>query len=66
MLTCETPSTELERSWSMPLIVLTAPSSALVISLSICSGDAPGLVTVTETVGRSMFGSRSTPSPMNE
>jgi hypothetical protein len=28
--------------------------------------DAPGLVTDTETVGRSMFGSRSTPSPMNE
>jgi hypothetical protein len=66
MMTCDWPSTEDDRSASMPLIVLTAPSIFLVISVSICSGDAPGLVTDTDTVGTSMFGSRSTPRPMNE
>ena len=42
MMTCETPSDEIERSSSMPLIVLTASSILSVISVSICSGAAPG------------------------
>ncbi len=56
MTTTDWPSTDVELSWSMPLIVFTAPSIGLVISVSICSGDAPGLETVTVTVGRSTFG----------
>jgi hypothetical protein len=56
MKTCETPSTEVERSSSIPLIVLTAPSTLSVISVSISCGDAPGLTTVTVIVGRSIFG----------
>ena len=62
MKTCETPSTEVERSSSMPLIVLTAPSTLSVISVSISCGEAPGFTTVTVIVGRSIFGNRSTPS----
>ena len=42
MMTCETPSDELERSSSMPLMVLTAPSILSVISVSTSSGEAPG------------------------
>ena len=42
MMTCETPSDEIERSSSMPLMVLTASSILSVISVSICSGAAPG------------------------
>ena len=64
-MTCERPSTDVERSSSMPLIVLSAPSSFLVISVSICSGDEPGFTTETDTVGMSILGSRSTPSPKN-
>ena len=64
MKTCETPSTEVERSSSMPLMVLTAPSTLSVISVSISCGDAPGLTTVTVIVGRSIFGNRSTPSDL--
>ena len=37
------PSDEIERSSSMPLMVLTASSILSVISVSICSGAAPGL-----------------------
>ena len=55
-MTVDWPSLEVDRSSLMPLMVLTAPSTFLVISLSICSADAPGLVTVTATVGMSMFG----------
>ena len=67
MMTCDWPSTDEERSSSMPLMVLTAPSMLLVISVSICSGEAPGLVDrAPTTVGTSMFGQRSTPSVMNE
>ena len=66
MKTCETPSTEVERSSSMPLMVLTAASTLSVISVSISRGLAPGLTTVTVIVGRSIFGKRSTPSDMNE
>ena len=50
----------------MPLMVLTASSTFFVISVSTCSGEAPGLLTVTMTVGRSIFGRRSTPSPKKE
>ena len=64
--TCETPSSEVERNSSMPLIVLTAPSTLSVISVSTSSGEAPGLMTVTVIVGRSIFGNRSTPRDRNE
>ena len=40
-MTCETPSAEIEISWSMPLIVLTASSILSVTSVSISSGAAP-------------------------
>src|SRR5215213_8332476 len=66
MKTCETPSTEVERSSSMPLMVLTAASTLSVISVSTSCGPAPGLTTVTVMVGRSIFGKRSTPSVENE
>jgi hypothetical protein len=62
MKTCETPSTEVERNSSMPLMVFTAPSTLSVISVSISCGEAPGLITVTVIVGRSILGKRSTPS----
>src|SRR5215212_6995969 len=65
MKTCETPSTEVERSSSMPLMVLTAASTLSVISVSTSCGPAPGLTTVTVMVGRSIFGKRSTPSDRN-
>ena len=61
-MTCETPSDEIERSSSMPLIVLTASSILSVISVSISSGAAPGSRVVTTMVGKSTFGKRSTPS----
>ena len=60
--TCETPSVVIERSSSMPLIVLTASSTLSVISVSTSSGAAPGCVVVTTTTGKSTFGKRSTPS----
>src|SRR6476661_1002624 len=60
------PSTDVDRSSSMPLIVLTASSTFSVISVSTSSGDAPGLRTVIVTVGKSIFGKRSTPRLMNE
>src|ERR1044072_581324 len=66
MKTCDTPSTEVERSSSMALTVLTAPSILSVISVSISWGDAPGLTTVTVIVGRSIFGNRSTPNDRYE
>ena len=66
MKTCETPSTEVERSSSIPAMVLTAPSTMSVISVSISCGDAPGFTTVTVIVGRSIFGNRSTPSDLYE
>src|ERR1043166_2180836 len=66
MATCEIPSEEVERSSSMPLIVLTASSILSVTSVSICSGAAPGCTVVTSTVGKSIFGKRSTPRRVNE
>src|SRR5262252_4754717 len=62
IITCETPSDEIERSSSMPLIVLTASSILSLTSVSICSGAAPGCTVVTTTVGKSTLGKRSTPS----
>ena len=59
--TCETPSIEVERSSSIPLIVLTASSTLSVISVSTSCGEAPGFTTVTVIVGKSIFGNRSTP-----
>ena len=50
----------------MPLMVFTASSMRLVISVSTSSADAPGFETVTMTVGRSIFGKRSTPRVKNE
>src|SRR5207237_10341513 len=41
-------------------------STLSVISVSTSWGDAPGLMTVTVIVGRSIFGKRSTPSVENE
>ena len=61
-MTCETPSEDVERSSSMPLIVLTASSILSLISVSICSGAAPGCTVVTITLGKSIFGNWSTPS----
>ena len=66
MMTCDTPSEETERSSSIPLIVLTASSILSVISVSICSGAAPGCTVVIRTVGKSIFGKRSTPRRVNE
>ncbi len=58
--TCDTPSVEIERSSSMPLMVLTASSILSVSSVSISSGAAPGSVVMIETIGRSTLGKRST------
>ena len=54
--TSEWPSEEVERTSSIWLMVLTASSIFLVISVSISSGDAPGLSMVTDTVGISTLG----------
>ncbi len=62
MITIDTPSDEVERNSSMPLIVLTASSILSVISVSTCSGAAPGSRVVTRMVGKSTLGNRSTPS----
>ncbi len=50
----------------MPLMVLTASSTRLVMSVSTSSADAPGLLTETDTVGKSILGNRSTPRVKNE
>ena len=55
-MTSDWPSEEVERTSSIWLMVLTASSTFLVISVSISSGDAPGSETVTCTVGISTFG----------
>ena len=61
-MTCDTPSVEIERSSSMPLMVLTASSILSVTSVSISSGAAPGRRVTTATIGKSTLGKRSTPS----
>ena len=66
-MTCETPSDEIERSSSMPLMVLTASSILSVISVSICSGAAPGCTRRDRrSSGSRPSGKRSTPSCVNE
>ena len=62
MKTCEMPSDEIDRSSSMPLIVLTASSILSVIWVSMSSGAEPGWRVVTVMIGKSTFGKRSTPS----
>src|SRR5213078_803514 len=57
---------EVDRSSSMPLIVLTPSSILSLISVSICSGAPPGCTVVMRIVGKSTFGKRSTPSRVNE
>ncbi len=59
-MTCDTPSVEIERSSSMPLMVLIASSIFSETSVSISCGDAPGSVVTTATMGRSTLGKRST------
>jgi len=56
IITCETPSEDTERNSSMPLMVLTASSILSLISVSICSGAAPGWIVVTITRGKSILG----------
>ena len=56
MMTSETPWLEVERSSSMPLMVLTAPSILSVSSVSISSGAAPFSVVVTTMAGKSILG----------
>ncbi len=58
-MTCETPSVEIERSSSMPLMVLTASSILSDTSVSTSSGAAPGSAVTTCTIGRSTLGKRS-------
>jgi len=62
IVTFERPREELERISSMPGTVLTTPSIMSVISDSISCGAAPVFDVETETVGKSIFGNRSTPS----
>ena len=51
MMTSDWPSDEVERTSSTWLMVLTASSTFLVISVSISSGDAPGLAMITSDGG---------------
>ena len=55
------PSLVRLRSSSMPSIVLTASSRTFVTPVSISSTLAPFSVVVTVTIGKSMFGKRSSP-----
>src|SRR5580704_18152098 len=66
MVTVDVPSTDVELICSMPLIVFTESSTRLVMSVSTSSADAPGLLTLTDTVGKSILGNRSTPKVKNE
>ena len=50
-MTSETPSLDVDRSSSTPLMVLTAPSILSVTSVSISSGAEPFEVVVTTMVG---------------
>ena len=56
------PSLDTERSSSMPATVFTASSILSVISVSISFGVAPSCRVTTLTVGKSIFGNRSTGS----
>jgi hypothetical protein len=61
-VTTERDSVEVERMLSMPSTVATESSTKRVTALSISSGEAPGRMVRTETMGRSTSGKRSTPS----
>ena len=56
IVTRERPSVDVDRSSSMPATVFTAASMRSVISVSMLSGVAPGLVVVTDTTGVSTRG----------
>ena len=56
IVTSDTPSLEVERSSSMPLIVLTAASILSVMPVSTTSGAAPDNVVDTRISGMSIFG----------
>lgn len=60
-MTIELPAPEIDRSSSIPSTVFTSSSMISVIAASVSSGDAPGRLVRTLTVGRSTDGSRSTP-----
>src|SRR5690606_26625824 len=60
-MTIDWPWAEMERSSSIPSTVLTASSMTWETSVSTSSGEAPGRVVRTLTVGRSTEGRRSTP-----
>lgn len=62
MMTREPPCWELERSSSIPAMVLTTSSIGLVIWVSTSSALAPGRLVCTNTTGASVFGMRSSPS----
>ena len=62
MVTAEIPSLVVERSSSIPDIVLTISSMGRVTEVSISSELAPRRVVVTTTTGKSTLGNRSTPS----
>src|SRR3954469_19878338 len=66
IITVETPSEDVERSSSIPLMVLTASSILSEISVSTSSGAAPGRRVITTTVGKSTLGKRSRPRRENE
>src|ERR1041385_4690688 len=59
------PWPDTDRNSLMPSTVLTTSSIGWAMSDSTSSGDAPGKLTRTETVGRSTEGKRSTPSLKN-
>ena len=59
MKTLETPGADLDRTASIPGILLTAPSMIFVTLESITSGLAPGKTVVTEISEKSISGERS-------
>src|SRR6185436_15378296 len=65
-MTVDVPSIDVEDRASIPLTVLTASSTRLVISVSISSAEEPGLEVEITTVGRSTLGDRSRPRVVKE
>ena len=61
-MTNETPEPDTERSSLIPSTVFTTSSIRCESTVSTSSGDAPGRLVRTVTVGRSTDGKRSTPS----
>ena len=62
MMMMELPKPEIDHSWLIPSTVLITSSRGLEICDSTSSGEAPGSVVNTRTVGKSTDGKRSTPS----